>query len=166
MVVAAPAPELPVGARTASTVHPAQQPIPRHWSTAGTLGLFVIAVVTNLALLAALTATNHQTTAPQVSPAHPSPPPPVAKLQAAPSAAATTFGEGKFVVGTDIAPGTYRTSGPAGKLDCYWERLKDTRSDTDSIIANSFGRAPATVTIDRTDAAFQTRWCSPWVKIG
>jgi hypothetical protein len=165
MVVAAPAPELPVGARTASTVHPAQ-PVPRHWSTAGTLGLLAIAVITNLALLAALTATNHQTTAPQVSPAHPSPTPPVAKLQAAPPAAATTFGEGKFVVGTDIAPGTYRTSGPAGKLDCYWERLKDTRSDTDSIIANSLGRAPATVTIDRTDAAFQTRWCSPWVKIG
>jgi hypothetical protein len=67
MVVAAPAPELPVGARTASTVHPAQ-PVPRHWSTAGTLGLLAIAVITNLALLAALTATNHQTTSPAGKP--------------------------------------------------------------------------------------------------
>jgi hypothetical protein len=50
-------------------------------------------------------------------------------------------------------------------LDCYWERLKRTSDATDSIIANALGPGPAMVTIDQSDAAFQTRWCHPWTKV-
>lgn len=131
--------------------------------TAGLLLAFIIAIVANLAVIAILansgepasTATAHAQEQPL--------PAPVALP--APANLATTFGEGRFMVGTDIAPGTYQTTGPSAKLDCYWERLKDTSGATDSIIANNLGGGPATVTIDRSDAAFQTRWCNTWSKV-
>jgi hypothetical protein len=34
-----------------------------------------------------------------------------------------------------------------------------------SIIANDLAPGPATVTIDKTDGAFQTRWCRPWTLV-
>lgn len=85
---------------------------------------------------------------------------------ALPTNLATSFGEGKFVVGKDISPGTYRTAGKSGELDCYWARLKNTGGATNSIIANNLGPGPVTVTISRDDGAFQTRWCSTWTKLG
>jgi hypothetical protein len=135
----------------------------RRWTSGGAVMLFIIAVVANLAIIGiigirgnpASTATAHpQTQTPTLS----------APAVALPPGLPTTFGEGKFVVGTDIAPGTYRTTGPSGHLDCYWERLKRTPG-ADSIIANNLGRGPATVTIDGNDGAFQTRWCSTWTKV-
>jgi hypothetical protein len=83
------------------------------------------------------------------------------------SSPATSFGEGTYVVGTDIAPGTYRTAGPAsdGSGSCYWEREKNTSGDFGSIIANNLGRGPATVTISRSDGAFKTTGCDTWHKV-
>jgi hypothetical protein len=81
------------------------------------------------------------------------------------TSASASFGEGRFIVGTDIAPGTYRTTGKAGHFDCYWERLKDTSGTSESMIANNLAPGPATVTIDKTDGAFQTRWCRPWIRV-
>lgn len=133
----------------------------QRWTTAGALPAFIIAIVANLAIIAVIvnrhepapTATAHRRV--QTVPAPPALPPGLA----------TTLGQGRFMVGTDIAPGTYRTTGPSGHLDCYWERLKDTRGGTDSIIANNLGRGPATVTIDPSDGAFQTRWCNVWTRV-
>jgi hypothetical protein len=124
------------------------------------VSLFIIVIVANLTMIAIIT--HHgdpSTTATAHSQGQALPPP------ADPPGLATTFGEGKFTVGTDIAPGTYRTTGPAGHLDCYWERLKHTSDGTDSIIANNLGPGPATVTIDHNDGAFQTRWCNTWTKV-
>lgn len=140
-----------------------KRPTRKRWLRAATV-LFLIAVVTNLVIISimvnrsntASTVTAHPQTRPQSAPA---------AAPALPPGLATTFGEGKYVVGTDIAPGTYRTTGPSGRLDCYWERLKGTNAATDSIIANNLGRGPATVTIDNSDGAFQTRWCSTWYKV-
>lgn len=140
-----------------------KRPTRKRWLRAATV-LFLIAVVTNLVIISimvnrsntASTVTAHPQTRPQSAPA---------AGPALPPGLATTFGEGKYVVGTDIAPGTYRTTGPSGRLDCYWERLKGTNAATDSIIANNLGRGPATVTIDNSDGAFQTRWCSTWYKV-
>ncbi|MGH3836036.1 MAG: hypothetical protein ACRDSF_10075 [Pseudonocardiaceae bacterium] len=131
--------------------------------TTGLLLAFVIAIVANLAIIAMLansgepasTATAHAQEQPR----------PVPVAQPATANLATTFGEGKFLVGTDIAPGTYQTTGESGSLDCYWERLKDTSGATDSIIANNLGEGSATVTIHKSDAAFQTRWCNTWSKV-
>lgn len=149
----------------------------RRW-TSGTIVLaLIIAIVANLAIIAvitnrddptpAITAPPQVLTFPEVGPAPPAPasPPAPAAPQALPSTLATTFGAGRFVVGTDIAPGTYQTTGKAGTSDCYWERLRDTNGTTTSIIANDLAPGPATVTIEQADGAFQTRWCATWTKV-
>jgi hypothetical protein len=46
----------------------------------------------------------------------------------------TRFGQGTFIVRTDIAPGTYRSSGGSA---CYWERLRDFTGGLYSIIAKT-----------------------------
>ncbi|MDQ4103347.1 MAG: hypothetical protein M3186_06435 [Actinomycetota bacterium] len=122
---------------------------------------FVIAIAANLALIAMLASRDDPASMvsaqaqQQASPA----------LPVAPPSLPTTFGEGKFVVGTDISPGTYQTPGPADAQYCYWERFKDPSGAADSIIANHVGRGPATVTIDAGDGAFNTRWCGTWTKV-
>ena len=137
---------------------------PRRRSLRATVLLLIIAVLANLVIIGAMVSRGN--TASTVA-AHPrtQPLPAPAAAPALPPGLVTTFGEGKFVVGADIAPGTYRTTGPSGRLDCYWERLKRTSGTTDSTIANNLGRGPATVTIDGNDGAFQTRWCSTWTKV-
>jgi hypothetical protein len=126
--------------------------------------LFIIAVVANLAIIGIIVNRGNPVSTATARPQTQALPAPAAPTAALPPGLPTTFGEGKFVVGTDIAPGTYRTTGPAGHLDCYWERLKRTPG-ADPIIANNLGRGPATVTIDGNDGAFQTRWCSIWIKV-
>lgn len=135
----------------------------RRWITDGALLAFIIAIVANVIIIAVIVNRHDPASAATVHPRGRTVPAPPAS-PAFPAALTTTFGEGRFVVGTDIAPGTYRTTGPSGHLDCYWERLKDT-GGTDSIIANNLGRGPATVTIDNSDGAFQTRWCNTWTKV-
>ncbi|WBO65826.1 hypothetical protein [Streptomyces camelliae] len=70
---------------------------------------------------------------------------------------------GMFKVGTDIAPGTYRSTG--NKDDsCYWERTKDAEHGTDSVIANDNVTGTAVVTIAPGDAYFKTTGCGDWKK--
>jgi hypothetical protein len=124
--------------------------------------LLLIAFVANLVIIAIIMSRSEPAKAP---PVHTSP---ITAPQPAPALAPvlpSSFGEGRFVVGTDIAPGTYRTTGKAGHYDCYWERLKDTSGTSESIIANNLAPGPATVTIGKTDGAFQTRWCRPWTRV-
>ncbi|MFI7634517.1 hypothetical protein [Nonomuraea sp. NPDC049400] len=66
-----------------------------------------------------------------------------------------------LVVGTDIQPGTYRTTGPvAGSGMCYWARV---RGATD-IVATGMPKGPASVTIEAADKAFVTGGCAEWTK--
>jgi hypothetical protein len=162
MAVAQPVPQS-VYVYPASSDTPAERPLEAQpWITPRLLLAFIIAIVANLAIITILASSDEP-----AATAHAQPPAPVAlpAPAAAPANLATTLGEGRFVVGTDIAPGTYQTTGPSGSLDCYWERLKRTSDATDSIIANALGPGPAMVTIDQSDAAFQTRWCHPWTKV-
>lgn len=80
----------------------------------------------------------------------------------------TRFGDGTFVVGSDIVAGTYKSAGPSddGSGSCYWARLKNTTGDLDTIIANNISNGPDTVTISRSDGAFKTSGCQTWHKIG
>ncbi len=140
-----------------------KRPTRRRWLRATVL-VFIIAVLANLIVIGIMVSGGDPASTVTVHPqAQPLPAP--AAAPALPPGLATTFGEGKFTVGTDIAPGTYRTTGPSGRLNCYWARLKRTGGPTDSIIRNNLGRGPATVTIDAGDGAFQTRWCSAWTKV-
>lgn len=75
-------------------------------------------------------------------------------------------GDGTYVVGKDIRPGTYRTDGPQGGLvpNCYWARLSSTSGDLRDIIANGNTKGQTTVTIAPTDKAFTTTGCNRWTK--
>src|SRR5215204_2392201 len=74
----------------------------------------------------------------------------------------TSFGEGAYIVGTDIDPGTYRNSGGTG---CYYERLRDFAGDMNSIIANNNTDNPTVVEIAPSDAGFQSSSCGTWTKL-
>ena len=97
-------------------------------------------------------------------------PPPARTTPEATGTAETTMkeipGDGTFLVGQEVRPGTYRSTGPAaGGTDCYWARLKGTTGDLGEIIANHAGKGQATVTILATDKAFQTTGCQTWKRI-
>jgi hypothetical protein len=74
----------------------------------------------------------------------------------------TTFSDGSYVVGPDVAPGTYHTEGPVvgSPNPCTWDRLADTKGNI--VIAHDSVRVPATVVIVSGDAAFKTTGCQPW----
>ncbi|MFJ9374566.1 hypothetical protein [Streptomyces sp. NPDC101455] len=85
-----------------------------------------------------------------------------AKAQGAPATKMAGDG-GMFKVGTDIAPGTYRSAGNKDDL-CYWERTKDAEHGLDSILANDNVTGTAVVTISTKDAYFKTTGCKNWTK--
>jgi hypothetical protein len=70
--------------------------------------------------------------------------------------------DGTYIVGTDIKPGKWKSSG--GEF-CYWARLKGFGGTLGSIIANDnvFG-GRTTVTIRSKDKGFQTKGCGTWVR--
>ncbi|MFG3495917.1 hypothetical protein [Streptomyces sp. NPDC047928] len=74
-------------------------------------------------------------------------------------------GDGVFLVGEDIQPGTYRSDGADTAL-CYWARLSDTTGEADDIIANGNAKGQIVVKIAPADAAFEASDCKPWTKIG
>ena len=74
---------------------------------------------------------------------------------------ATTFGgDGMYLVGVDIEPGTYSSSG-----DGYWERLKSAVGGVDGIIANGNPEGKATVKITKTDKFFSTTGMGEWTRV-
>jgi len=78
-------------------------------------------------------------------------------LSAITSSQTADFGGGTYIVGTDIAPGTWRTSTLAGP--CFWERLNAFGSPTD-VITTDLSNGPAVVTISPTDKGFYTENCT------
>jgi len=75
----------------------------------------------------------------------------------------TKFGQGTFIVGTDMAPGTYRSSKGDG---CYWARLRGFGGTLSEIIANDFRNGgQAIVSIKAADKGFTSSRCGTWTKI-
>ena len=74
---------------------------------------------------------------------------------------ASSFGDGMKIIGTEIAPGTYRSRGGSG---CYWERLKGFGGSFDEIIANDNVIGPTVVTIAATDKGFKSSRCNRWTQ--
>ncbi len=91
-------------------------------------------------------------------------PTPVPTAQPTPMPAAVQgFGEGTWVVGDDIQPGTY-AAGPG--LDfCSWERLSGFSGEFEDIIAIDVGDPRPIVTIFPTDAGFTSASCGEWLPI-
>ncbi|MET7797894.1 hypothetical protein [Streptomyces decoyicus] len=84
----------------------------------------------------------------------------------APAAPDATVGQGSYLVGEDIAAGTYKTGGPAASDVplCYWARAKDSSGEMDSIIANGTPQGPARVTVNKGET-FETNGCKEWTKV-
>ena len=77
-------------------------------------------------------------------------------------ASAVKMGDGTYVVGQTLEPGTYRTR--ANIKDCYWSR----NTGSGAIIANdfvSFAPNGATVTVYEGEG-FESNRCGVWTKIG
>ncbi|WP_455360488.1 hypothetical protein [Streptomyces sp. SYSU K21746] len=79
--------------------------------------------------------------------------------------AASFAGDGQYLVGEDIKPGTYKTAGADGSFGCYWARLKDASGEFDAIIANNNLKGPGRVTL-RKGEYFETNRCQEWKKVG
>lgn len=67
----------------------------------------------------------------------------------------STFGDGVYLVGTDVPPGSYLARGGG---DCYWARLEDGSQD---IIDNHIGTGQVRVTINAGEL-FETQGCGTW----
>lgn len=74
------------------------------------------------------------------------------------------FPPGVYIVGTDIAAGTWRSSLGSG---CYWQRDSDFSGTSAAIIAMGFTHSRVIVTIAHSDRGFKaTENCGTWTKIG
>jgi hypothetical protein len=148
---------------------------PRRWPWAvggATLGLLVGGALGATVLAAALVAP-----APPVERtitiAAPAPPPQVVTVTvpaptpgpAAATGPLTTFGDGVWEVGVDIAAGKYKTAG-TDSYGCYYARLQHNDGSISDIISNGFGQGPVTVTVKDSDGYFETSGCVDWTRAG
>lgn len=91
----------------------------------------------------------------------------LAAAPASASAAARTValssigGNGQYVVGTHVKPGTYRSTNNAVTY-CSWSRLSSFTGSYESILASDFSKGPQIVTIAATDKGFSTSGCGAW----
>lgn len=95
-------------------------------------------------------------------------PGPTVTVQASPPAssastptAGTSFSAGTYEVGTDIQPGTYRTSGSGF---CYWSRLSANDGELDSINANGFAEGPGSMSVKSSDEWIEFSGDCTWTK--
>ena len=77
------------------------------------------------------------------------------------AAQSTTIpGDGVYLVGTDIQPGTYVSNSPGY---CSWYRLSSISGESNNIIdSDNSASGKQYVTIKPTDVAFKTLSCSTW----
>jgi hypothetical protein len=75
------------------------------------------------------------------------------------------FGSGDYLVGPEVAPGTY-TSTVTG-FACHWDRVRNFLGEDSSIIQSGSGETNDTLTvkIDPTDYGFSSDGCG-WTKVG
>lgn len=73
--------------------------------------------------------------------------------------------DGVYIVGTDIAPGTWRSSG--GSSICYAARLSGFGGTLDEVIANDLAsEGGLIINIAASDRGFETAGCGTWQKVG
>jgi hypothetical protein len=84
----------------------------------------------------------------------PSPPP-------APAGPATTFGDGTYLVGTDVVAGSYKTTGASP--GCYWQLEKNLSGDYSALVKNGFSQGPDRATL-AAGQYFNTSGGCTWVK--
>jgi hypothetical protein len=119
------------------TYQPTYYPAPQRkrrvwpWIALALVGLCLLGIV-----VSAVGGRNHATTG--VTPTATTKAKPAASsttAKAATKAAAVTFGEGSWEVGSEIKPGTYTTTA-GDDAYCYWARLKSFDGELGAVIAN------------------------------
>lgn len=96
-------------------------------------------------------------------------PPPSAKgtVKAPQKAAPALIGEGMWLVGTDVASGTYKTAGAAESVlqFCSWsvKKSEDPGSDVLDFGSSSETKEPGRVVLKKGNI-FETSGCQKWVK--
>ncbi len=137
---------------------------PQKKSMAGVIiGVVVVAAIFGFIALIGSSASNSGTTSPVTEDTSPQGGNEVAAV-ATSTGPAISFNDGTFIVGNDIEPGTYRTSG--GGNNCYYARLSGFGGTDSDIIANENSDGSAIVTIAPTDAGFQSAGCGTWTQVG
>lgn len=77
-------------------------------------------------------------------------------------------GEGQYLVGEDMQPGTYKTAGPDKDSiieNCYWARTKNASGEFDAIIANENLQGQGRVTVNKGEY-FESKGCQKWTRVG
>ncbi len=74
----------------------------------------------------------------------------------------TSFGDGIFIVGTDIEAGKYKNTASDG---CYYSRLRGFGGTISDIISNENTDDQVIVTISASDKGFKSSRCGTWTKI-
>jgi hypothetical protein len=70
-----------------------------------------------------------------------------------------SLGPGTFAVGSQLAPGRWRSDG----CDlCYWERLSGLGGGLDELVASAGVSGPTEVEVAPTDVAFSSLGCGTW----
>ena len=72
-------------------------------------------------------------------------------------------GNGLFIVGAEIAPGTYRSEGAVVPDGCRFRRLSSAGNTLDSQIIGYGQSSGVFVTIRESDGAFHTSGCYRWI---
>lgn len=120
--------------------------------------------VTNTPAEATSTPVPPTATDPPTATLTPAPPTATPEPSPTPTPSAFTFGEGVKIVGENVPPGIYRSTGPGGGLfdSCYWERLSGFGGTLDEIVANEFADYRQVVEIKGSDAGFNSEGCGEW----
>lgn len=86
-------------------------------------------------------------------------------------------GNGFFLVGPDIALGTYRTGGSASPFGvwindvptqesmCVWFTYSTPDANKDHVVATDMSIGPMNANVNPTVKAFESRNCQPWTRI-
>lgn len=71
--------------------------------------------------------------------------------------------EGRWTVGDDIDPGTYKSTSPVEVDNCYWAITK-TGSNGDDIVSNDFGVKGNLTVVLKEGQDFESTSCGTWTK--
>lgn len=95
------------------------------------------------------------------TPGTPVPQPTLRPVEVSPPLAAAIVGDGSWLIGKQIKPGTYRT--PGLSTSCYWALRSNLSYSDGATIVSSYGRRGAqTVALGPNARAFVTYGCGRW----
>lgn len=72
-------------------------------------------------------------------------------------------GDGAFMVGSEVQPGTYRSS-KAREPYCYWSTHQDDTTKVSSV-GSSYHGEPTLMTIKPTDVEMESHGCATWTRV-